>query len=80
MQDIDAHTGRILRFLRQREIQGDMAPITLNAITIALELDPATVGMAIALLEARRCVLRAAPPGTSVSLTDLGRFVASQAP
>jgi hypothetical protein len=80
MQDIDAHTGRILRFLRQREIQGDVAPITLNAIALALQLDPVTVSMAVALLEVRRCVLRGAPPGTSVRLTDLGRFVASQAP
>jgi DNA-binding GntR family transcriptional regulator len=76
--DIDMQARRILQVLRRRETQGNFAPLSMEVITDALQVDPSTVRTAVELLEIRRWVLRADGPGTTVTLTDLGRVVGSQ--
>ena len=76
--DTDAQARRILRLLRQREIQGEVELMAASAIGEALQVDPSTVRMAVELLEIRRCVLvsDASNGEYMVTMTDLGRAAA----
>jgi predicted transcriptional regulator len=78
--DIDEQAGRIMQFLRRRELQGGVDRVRDTAIVEALQVDPTTVRTAVEVLEIRGYVLVSTAPqgGYAVTLTTRGSAAAAQ--
>ena len=78
--DSDEQAGRILQFLRRRELRGGVDRVRDTAIVEALQVDPTTVRTAVEVLEIRGYVLVSTAPqgGYAVTLTTNGSAAAAQ--